>query len=294
MDMVHFIPPGQRRLVLLAAQTDTAPVIIHGSTGTGKGAIARWIHQNGPRSGRPMVTARRDQPLAGEAMQAQGGTLVINEVGELPLGEQVLLLNLLKTRSVPHPGDNGTRMLVNARIIVTTSQSLDARAAGGLFNGDLLKKLNVFRIEMPALEKRIEEFEDIVLGILGEITRELHKEHLRGLSPAAWKKLRAHDWPGNLRELRNVLRFATITAQGDLVTEEDVPDFGLEHVDFRATREEFEKIYLLELLRTFNWQIDRTSEATRMDQESLLARMARFGIRREGDSVPQGVPPNNP
>jgi two-component system response regulator HydG len=185
-------------------------------------------------------------------------------------------------------------MLVNARIIVTTSQSLDARAAGGLFNGDLLKKLNVFRIEMPALEKRIEEFEDIVLGILGEITRELHKEHLRGLSPAAWKKLRAHDWPGNLRELRNVLRFATITAQGDLVTEEDVPDFGLEHVDFRATREEFEKIYLLELLRTFNWQIDRTSEATRMDQESLLARMARFGIRREGDSVPQGVPPNNP
>ncbi|MCC7441940.1 MAG: sigma-54-dependent Fis family transcriptional regulator [Bdellovibrionales bacterium] len=292
MEMVHFIPPGQRRLVLLAAQTDSAPVIIHGASGTGKGAIARWIHQNGPRSGRPYLTTRRETSLSEEALKAQGGTLEIPEVGELSLSDQQVLLNLLKTRSVLHPGGNGTRMLVNVRVIVTTSQSLDARAAGGLFNMELLKKLNVFRIEMPGLEKRIEEFEDIVLGILGEITRELHKEHLRDLAPDAWKKLRAHDWPGNLRELRNVLRFATITAQGDRVTADDIPDFGLDHIDFRATREEFEKIYLLELLKTFNWELDRTCEASRMDKDLLLERMAQFGLRHEPESVPPGAPPS--
>jgi len=281
MEMVHFIPPGQRKHVLLAAQTDSAPAIILGSTGTGKGAICRWIHDNGPRSGFPFIVAQRDSSLAEAATQARGGSLMIPEVGELPLGTQKLLLDLLDTRSIPHPMGNGTRMLVNVRLMVTSSHSLDGRAQGGLFNSDLLKKLNVFRIEMPDLVDRKTEFSDIASGILGEITRELHREHLKGLSSEVWNKLTTHDWPGNLRELRNVLRFAALTCQGDEIGIEHLPDLKESRIDFHATREEFEKIYLLELLNTFDWEIDRTCEASQMDRGTLEAKMKKHQLQHQ-------------
>jgi two-component system response regulator HydG len=173
-------------------------------------------------------------------------------------------------------------MLLNVRIMVTRSQSLEGRAQGGLFNSELLSKLNVFRIEMPSLAKRGEEFDDIVLGIVGEITRELHKEHLRTLSDEAWQDLRDYAWPGNLRELRNVLRLAVVAAKGDRIEKADLPAFGHDRIDFRATREQFEKIYILELMKTFDWQIDKTCRMTRMDKDALLAKMSQYGITAEG------------
>ncbi|MGZ3697387.1 MAG: sigma-54-dependent transcriptional regulator, partial [Bdellovibrionota bacterium] len=226
MEMVHFIPPSQRRLALLAAQADSAPALISGASGTGTGTIARWIHLNGPRAGKPLLTANHDRGLILQIPEAQGGTLVVPEIGEWPLGEQAQLLQFLKSRSVPHPDGSGTRMLLNVRIIATTSQALEGRAQGGLFNLELLEKLNVFRLEMPPLAKRAEEFEDITSGIVGEITRELHKQYIKGLSPDAWDALRAYNWPGNLRELRNVLRVAIAAAKGDLLELADLPQFG--------------------------------------------------------------------
>jgi DNA-binding NtrC family response regulator len=282
MEMVHFIPPSQRRFAMLAAQADTAPALIFGGSGSGKGAICRWIHANGPRATRPLVHANPKLPLVRQLPQAQGGTFVIDEIGEWPLGEQRALLTFLKTKSVPHPDNDGMPMLLNVRIIATTSQALEGRAQGGLFNAELLAKLNVFRIEMPALSKRGEEFDDIVLGIVGEITRELHKEHLRGLSAQSWTALKHYDWPGNLRELRNVLRLAVVAARGDQIEATDLPEFGHDRIDFRATREQFEKIYILELLKTFDWQIDKTCRMTRMDKSTLLTKMAQYGIPSDG------------
>lgn len=222
MEMVHFIPPSQRRLAMLASQTDTAPVLIYGASGTGKGAIARWIHGNGPRATLPLVTSEKGKALSTQIPLAQGGTLVIHEIGSLPLGEQKTLLAFLNTRSLTMP--NGVSMLLNVRIMVTTSQTLEGRAQCGLFNPELLKKLNVFRLEMPSLARRNEEFDDIVLGIIGEITRELHKEHLRSLSPGAWERLRNYDWPGNLRELRNAIERAAILADGPALDLADLPE----------------------------------------------------------------------
>lgn len=283
MEMVHFIPPSQRRLAMLAAQADTAPALIFGASGTGKGAICRWIHANSPRATRPLIHADGKQPLVRQIPLAQGGTLVIDEIGNWPLAEQKTLLNFLNTRSIAHP-DGGMPMLLNVRIVVTTSQALEGRAQGGLFNAELLEKLNVFRIEMPALSKRMEEFDDIVVGIVGEITRELHKEHVRGLGEHAWARLRAYDWPGNLRELRNVLRLAVVAAKGDRIEEADLPDFGHDRIDFRATREQFEKIYILELLKTFDWHIDKTCQMTRMDKGTLLTKMSQYGIPVDGQT----------
>jgi len=279
--MVYFIPPSQRRLVQLAAQTDSAPVLISGASGTGKGGIAKWLHANGPRAAKPMISVTRDQTLAAQLPSAQGGTLIIPELGEWPLGEQRVLLELLKTKSIPHPDGSGTPMLLNVRIIATTDQALDARAQGGLFNAELLEKLNVFRIEMPALAKREGEFEDIAIAILVEITREVHKEYLKKISPQAWRKLQSYEWPGNIRELRNVLRLGVAAAKNEQLELSDLPEFGHDQINFRATREQFEKIYLLELLKTFNWEIDKTCQVSRLDKSTLLKKMAQYGIEIE-------------
>lgn len=286
MEMVHFIPPGQRRLVMLAAQADSAPVLIFGASGTGKGAIARWIHSNSVRSAHPLAVAKPDLALVEQIPEANHGTLVIPEIGERPLSEQVALFKFLKTKAVPHFGSADTPMLINARIIATSSQSLEGRAQGGLFKPELLEKLNVFRIEMPALAKRTEEFSDIVLGILGEITRELHKEHLRGLAGQAWELLRSYDWPGNLRELRNVLKIATIVAKGDKIEALDLPQFGHRNVDFRATREQFERIYILELLKAFDWEIDKTCQMTKVNKDALLSKIDKYGLKRPTERQP--------
>ncbi|HAR41416.1 MAG TPA: hypothetical protein DCS07_02095 [Bdellovibrionales bacterium] len=250
--------------------------MIYGASGTGKGAIAKWIHTSGPRAACVFREATRDTSLIDNIPLAQGGTLVIHEIGEWPLSEQLNLLTFLKTKSLPI--SNGIRMLVNVRIIATTSQSLEGRAQTGLFNSELLQKLNVFRIEMPPLSKRVDEFEDIVLGIVAEITRDLHKAHLRDLTPKAWSRVRSYEWPGNLRELRNVLRLTVAAAQGDLIEVTDLPDLGNDRIDFRTTREQFEKTYILELLRTFNWEVDTTCKMAKMNRETLVQKISQYGI----------------
>jgi DNA-binding NtrC family response regulator len=278
--MVHFIPISQRRLVILAAQADTAPVLICGEPGTGKGALARWIHQNGPRAAFPYIVADRNSSLIAQLPKGQSGTVLISELSEWPLSEQKILLQFLRSKTVPREG--GLPMLTNIRIIATSNLGIDGRAQGGLFNPELLEALNVFRVEMPSLAERIEEFEDIVAAMIGEITREIHKQHLRSMSEDAWNHLRSYDWPGNIRELRNVLRVAITSAAGDQIELSDLPDFGHEKVDFRATREQFEKVYLLELLKTFNFELDRTCQMARMDRSSLLSKMSKYGISLEG------------
>lgn len=293
MEMVHFIPPGQRKLAMLAAQTDSAPALISGASGTGKGAIARWIHGNGPRASRTFVEARHDKPFASQAALAQGGTLVIHEIGEWPLAEQKAILGYLKSHAIQHPDHPAVAppvapavtMLLNLRIIATTSQALDGRAQGGLFNRELLEKLNVFRIEMPPLRKRMDEFDDIALGIIQEITRELHKENPRSISSAASRALKSYDWPGNLRELRNVLRIAVISAKSDRIEPADLPDFGPDRIDFRATREQFERVYLFELLKSFDWEVDRTCQAGRMDRSTLLSKMKQYRLTSRDEAA---------
>ncbi len=286
MEMIPFIPPSQRRIAMLAAQADGAAVLICGSSGTGKSQIAKWIHTNSPRSGSPFILADRKKALSDQIREAQGGTLMIAEIGEWPLGEQKTLLHFLNTKSVPHPTLESTPMLVNARIMATSSQQLEGRAQGGLFNAELLKKLNVFRLEMPDLSRRADEFEDISYGIIQEITRELHKEHLKTASPQVFEKLRGYHWPGNVRELRNVLRIAVLSAKGDALEVGDLPlDFDRERADFRATREQFEKLYILELLKTFDWELDKTCQASRIPKVTLLSKIQKYGLEKRGGEV---------
>jgi DNA-binding NtrC family response regulator len=280
--MVHFIPASQRRLVILATQADAAPVLISGEAGTGKGAIAKWIHLNGPRAGFPYMIGDRNSSLLAQLPLAQGGTVLVEELFDWPLSEQKILLQFLRSKTVPREG--GLPVLTNIRVIATSGAGIEGRAQGGLFNPELLEAFNVFRIEMPCLAERIEEFDDIVLGMLNETTREANKRHLRSISEDAWHLLRSYDWPGNLRELRNVLKVAVLASNTDQIELENLPDFGHDQIDFRASREQFEKVYLLELLKTFNFEIDRTCQMARIDRSTLLTKITKYGINLEGIS----------
>lgn len=284
MEMVYFIPPGQRRIVMLAAQSD-APVLIVGAAGSGKGAIAKWIHDHGVRASRGFVIASRDLPLLEQIIPAHGGTFVIPEIAERPLGEQHALYTFLSSKSVPHPKTPSTPMLLNVRIIALTVHSLDHRTQAGLFSDDLLKKLNVFRVEMPDLSKRAHEFEDIAFGLLREITHELGKDFVRDFSDEAWKALKAYDWPGNIRELRNVVRLSVLRAAGDKVEPRDLPEFQQSRTDFRATREEFERVYLSELLATCQQDLTLAARLSRTDVETLRARLERHGLLDKSKST---------
>jgi DNA-binding NtrC family response regulator len=260
--MVHFIPSNRRTLALMAAQAEWAPVLIVGAQGTGKSAVARWIHHHSIHQLGPckvVHAAAAHQPnhesLIEALISAEGGTLIIADIGEWPLGDQKFLLHYLKTSTIETESHEGStaakvRRLLRTRVIATTSQVLELRARGGLFNGELLQRLSAYRIEMPALIERREEFQDIVEGILAEITRDQNREHLREFSPEAWEKLRIHTWPGNLRELRNVLRLAVTRAQANPIEARDLEDLSDHRVDLRATREAFERVYLAELIRT--------------------------------------------
>jgi two-component system response regulator HydG len=286
MSMVYFIPSSQRKIALAAAQADDQPVLVIGGSGTGKGALAKWIHQNSPRAAQPLITTTRERTLAEQIRDSNGGTLIIDDIANYPISEQLVLLNFLKTKSVPHPQKSGSThgahaavpMIMNVRIIATSVPQIDSRARAGMFNDELLLRLSKNRIEMPNLSERTDEFEDIAMGILQEITHELHKEYVKGFSENVWRNLRDYDWPGNLRELRNVLRMAVVTCETDRVEAKDLPDFGHDKINFQATRSEFEKIYLSELLKSFSHDLEKTARAARMEKIVLLEKLKRLGL----------------
>ena len=278
--MVYFIPSSQRKIALAAAQAEEEPVLVIGGPGTGKGALAKWIHQNSPRASQTCVMATRDRTLAEQLRDCKGGTLIIDDITNYPISEQLVVLNFLKTKAVPHPQKGGgvVPMIVNVRIIATAVPQIDSRARAGMFNDELLLRLSKNRIEMPNLADRSDEFEDIAMGILQEITQELHKEYIKGFSEVAWRKLREYDWPGNLRELRNVLRMAVVSCESERVDIRDLPDFGHDKINFQATRSEFEKIYLSELLKSFHHDLDKTARAARMERVTLLEKLKLHGL----------------
>ncbi len=283
MKMVHFISPEQRIQLSKAALDDRKPVLLVGESGTGKGALANWIHQQSARSDQPLLTIdlRNSPPesIPDLLIQAGAGTVVIHEIGSWPLREQKTVLQLLETHSVATLPDPEPRRLVQARVIATTGHDLAGRVAAGLFNAELLRRLSAFKIEIPNLKSRKDELPQITETLLQEIVHDLRKSHLRGISPEVATKFAVYDWPANLRELRNVLKLAAARATGDSTIEiGDLPDFGAEKLDFHATREQFEKIYLCELLKSCRGNLKDASRASRIELGMLVAKMNQYGI----------------
>ncbi len=232
------------RRVRLVAHRKTA-VLIHGPSGTGKELVARALHR---LSGRPqerfipincaaipeaLVEAElfgyskgaftgAAQNRIGLLEAADGGTVFLDEIGELPLGTQSKLLRFLESGEIQRIGESRPVQL-NVRVVAATHRKLGTMAAEGSFRLDLLQRLSVFLIETPSLEGRAEDIDLLMDHCLEELGRE---EPGKRLSPAARAALQAHSWPGNVRELQHTLERAWILAGSNATIDEDCIELG--------------------------------------------------------------------
>jgi two-component system, response regulator FlrC len=228
-----------RELLLLASRVarTEATVLLTGESGTGKEVVARYIHDNSLRARGPFVAincaAIPDTLLeatlfghekgaytgaqaaqAGKFEQANGGTLLLDEISEMPLGLQAKLLRVLQEREVERVGGKKPVSL-DIRVLATSNRDMVAEVAAGRFREDLYYRLNVFPLHIPPLRERKGDLLPLAEHFLAVQGSRLGRR--AALSPAAQAKIAAYDWPGNVRELENVIQRALILAPGDIV-----------------------------------------------------------------------------
>ena len=249
--------PGLRKVIQqiqLVAPTDAA-VLINGESGTGKELVARAIHENSPRKGRPLIKvncgavpeslfeseffghvrgaftgAVRDKP--GRFELADGGTLFLDEIGEIPLAVQAKLLRVLQEQEIERVGDTRTRK-INVRIVAATNRDLKREVEAGRFRQDLFYRLGVFPLEIPPLRERREDIAKLAAHFVRLTARKMNRMP-PALTKAQIDQLTVHDWPGNIRELQNAVERAVILAQrGPLHFE--LPSIGAVHPVSPAT-----------------------------------------------------------
>ncbi len=225
------------------APTD-ATVLIEGDTGTGKELVAQAIHQNSPRKKRPFVplncAALSEHILESELFghirgaftdatsdrqgkfeYADGGTLFLDEVGDMPPATQIKLLRVLESGEITRVGSNEP-VKVDVRILSATNRDLAQAIADGSFREDLYHRLKVITIQLPRLADRREDIPLLIEYFLNEHTKRHHKT-VRGISTAARRRLLAYDWPGNVRQLRNVIESMVVVDYDEVLDLDDLP-----------------------------------------------------------------------
>jgi DNA-binding NtrC family response regulator len=221
MKWVSFIPAASRRLVIRAAQNDHEPIYLSGETGSGKSAIARWIHQNSPRGTKPLILYSAGENLAARASEAEGGTLMLQELDRFSKEERAELAHFIKTRAIADPDSDGilVRKMIRARVIATGTKPIHEFS---VFDS-VFKE---FRIHLPSLGERGAELDDLIDSLLGEMAHELKRDHVREISSDARAALQKHQWRANFRELRNILRYGILRASGSAIEVQDLPDLS--------------------------------------------------------------------
>lgn len=283
-------------------------VLITGESGTGKEMIARAIHFSGPaREGKflpvncgaipatlweseilgytrgAFTDATRDKE--GYLETAAEGTLFLDEITEMPQEVQVKLLRVIENQEFTPLGSVKTRRL-NARIIAASNQDVRRRVEEGRFREDLYYRLNVVHIHVPPLRERKEDIPPLVRHLVGRYNRELGKK-VQGVDNATMKLLLAHDWKGNVRELRNAIERAMIFCDRETIGVEDLPAeiYGSKATqdpmsigDLKQSVKEFEKISILSALEEATYDKRRAATLLGLSKSSLYRKMEELGI----------------
>jgi DNA-binding NtrC family response regulator len=234
-----------RAMVSRLAASDTTTVLIEGESGAGKEVVARSIHFESARADRPFMqvncAALPEQLLESELFghergaftdahqqkkglfeSAEGGAVLLDEIGDLPPGGQAKLLRLLENKSFRRVG-GVTELRADVRVLAATNVNLEERVAEGRFRADLFFRLNVVRIRMPALREHADDVPQLVAHFVARFNHEM-KRAVKGVAPGAMDLLQAYPWPGNVRELRNVVERAFILhASADEIRPEHLP-----------------------------------------------------------------------
>lgn len=301
--------------VALVAPTPLT-VLITGETGTGKEYVAKEIHRRSDRAAKPFVAVdcgALPKDLAGSELfghikgaftgaiadkrgsfeQAQGGTLFLDEIGNLTYENQVKLLRVLQERRIKRIGDDKD-ILVDVRILAATNEDLATAVAEGRFREDLLHRVNEFRIALLPLRERPDDIMVFATHFLDRANLQL-KKNVQGFDEAATAKLRAHPWPGNLRELGNVVKRAVLLTTGDLVQSAALPleviaggsapvaaaesiRAGVVNDGLRGVSHSAEKQAILQALERNGFNKTRTAEMLSIDRKTLYNKLKAFGI----------------
>ena len=237
--------PMQRLFEIIenVSQTD-APVLIYGQSGTGKELVARAIHEESPRKEKPFIKVNcaalnenlleselfghekgsytgANRTRIGRFEAAHGGTIFLDEIGDIPLSTQVKLLRVLEEREIERVG-NHKPIPVDVRIISATNKDLENLIAQELFREDLFFRVNVFPLECPPLSERLDDIHLIVQNFI-EQNAVKSKKNIVGLTPEAMETLLSYSWPGNVRELRNAIEYAFVLCSGNWINKEHLP-----------------------------------------------------------------------
>ncbi len=314
------------------AQTN-ASVLIHGESGTGKELVARAIHFSSKRAKGPMISiscasipdglwerelfghvkgAFSDSGSGGPGVveAAHEGTLFLDEVGEIPLQIQPKLLRFLQEKEYRPVGSTKLKE-ADVRIVAATNRDLKKEAAEGRFREDLFYRLNVLQLELPSLRERKEDIPHLASFFLNRYSEEFDKP-AHGFSPRAIQRLSSYDFPGNVRELENVVQQALVTAKHSVVIANDIPvgDRSITDIIVQASplelagfdrtvhdqdclmvssdlpyteakkqlNEAFERLYVRQLLSSFNGNVSRAAAAAGLPRKSLSRIMKRHSI----------------
>jgi transcriptional regulator with GAF, ATPase, and Fis domain len=287
-----------------------ATVLLLGETGAGKEIFAKEIHERSPRAKRPMVrincgaipTALIESELFGREKgaytgavsrqvgrfeMAEGSTIFLDEIGELPLESQVKLLRVLQDRVVERLGSTQP-IKVDVRIIAATNRNLEDAVAARTFREDLFYRLNVFPITVPPLRERIEDIPALVWSFIEECGRNLGKT-VTSVSKESMEALQRYPWPGNIRELRNTVEHAMILANGPkLVIPPPAGRGTLRQKSVRLT--DVEAAHIKAVLDSTGWRVRGPGGAADLlgvKPTTLEGRMARLGVRRPGNGSPR-------
>ena len=306
-----------RRQIERVAPTD-ASVLILGGHGTGKELAAQAIHQHSARVARPMVAincaaipedlieselfgyekgaftgAERAKP--GKFDQADGSTLFLDEIGDMSLKSQAKVLRILQERQFERVG-GGRTVEVDVRIIAATNKDLEEEIRHGNFRADLFYRLNVIPLRIPDLKERLEDIPLLAADFLRQFSRKGLGE--KQFADSALSMLMRHSWPGNIRELRNMVERLVIMTPGQLITAEDVALFlqpsAARHtpsvclptwnqLGFKEARRQFEHDYLCKKLAENSGNVSQTAETIGMERSHLHKKIKALGIRTTED-----------
>ncbi len=292
-----------------------SPVLVLGESGTGKELVARDLHRLGHRASGPFVALNcaalpenlveselfghergaftgADRTRRGAFETASGGTLLLDEIGELPLGAQAKLLRVLEEEKVTRLGGEKP-VALTARVVAATNRDLDQEVAEKRFRQDLLFRLNGHVVQVPALRDRLSDVPELTHHFLRNVARRFGSR-TKGITDDALNLLRAYDWTrNNVRELRNVVERMVIATPGETIGPEAVPSdltSGPAGDDplagpgaLKALKAEAEKRIVTRALERNEWHVTRTAAALELADHAVLSKiMKRHGIRRPG------------
>ena len=276
-------------------------VLITGETGTGKELAAAMVHEHSPRSKHPFISLNcaaipetlfeselfghekgaftgADSMRGGLFSAASGGTVFLDEIGEMPLTAQSKILRVLEHREIQRLGSSRSHA-VDIRVVAATNQQLEELVQRGRFRSDLFYRLNVARVQLPPLRERKEDIPGLIAHFLTVLNAQMGRQVV-GLEPDVHDCLMEYQWPGNIRELRNLLEATLLTIRSSMIGFKDLPEHHQTTFSRIQNKPFQERERLVSALAATNWNISKTAQQLDWARMTVYRKLQQYGLER--------------